>query len=116
MRLRLQHTAKSGQAATSSHLLISNAHAQAEGDAEHAQDAAYSFDTISLADAVDRCVSGWWDMPDFQRGFVWKPSQSAMLFDSLWRNYPTGFVLLWTAPTSAAEQSSRSWIADGQQR
>jgi len=54
--------------------------------------------------------------PDFQRGFVWKPFQSAMLADSMWRNYPTGFVLLWTAPREVSVQNSRSWIADGQQR
>jgi hypothetical protein len=55
-------------------------------------------------------------MPDFQRGFVWKPDQSAMLADSLWRNYPTGFVLLWTSSSGAGAENSRSWIADGQQR
>jgi len=55
-------------------------------------------------------------MPDFQRGFVWKPFQSAMLADSMWRNYPSGFVLLWTAPREVSVQNSRSWIADGQQR
>lgn len=116
MRLRSQLKSASEQAAAASNLLISRAPAPASDDAEQAQDATYRFDTIRLADAVDRCVSGWWDMPDFQRGFVWKPYQSAMLADSIWRNYPTGFVLLWTAPPGAASESSRSWIADGQQR
>ena len=87
----------------------------AANDPERSQDADYRFDSIRIADAVQRCVDGWWDMPDFQRGFVWKPHQSAMLADSLWRNYPTGFVLLWTTPSDAAA-NSRSWIADGQQR
>jgi len=96
--------------------MISGGPARADGDSEHAGDATYQFDTIRMLDAVDRCVSGCWDMPDFQRGFVWKPDQSAMLADSLWRNYPTGFVLLWTAPRGAAAENSRSWIADGQQR
>ena len=85
-------------------------------DLEQSRDATYRFDTIKLTMAVDRCVDGWWDMPDFQRGFVWKPDQSAMLADSIWRNYPTGFVLLWTTPHDAGLRSSRSWIADGQQR
>jgi hypothetical protein len=117
MRLRPQLTPTRDRFATSGNLLISNARTPAaDDDAPVGQDAAYRFDTVSLVDAVDRCVSGWWDMPDFQRGFVWKPYQSAMLFDSLWRNYPTGFVLLWTAPPGTQDQDSRSWIADGQQR
>lgn len=85
-------------------------------DTEAVEDASYRFETYTLADAVDKCVSGTWDMPDFQRGFVWKPAQSAMLADSLWRNYPTGFILLWSAPPAALAYDSRSWIADGQQR
>jgi Protein of unknown function DUF262 len=80
------------------------------------EDASYKFETYTLADAVDKCVSGIWDMPDFQRGFVWKPDQSAMLADSLWRNYPTGFILLWSAPLGTPDHDSRAWIADGQQR
>ena len=79
-------------------------------------EANYSFEAVSLNDAVDRCVAGAWDMPDFQRGFVWKPEQSALLADSLWRNYPIGFVLLCVASPNPAAQSSFSWIADGQQR
>ena len=116
MRLRSHLESPSGQAATLGNLMISGAPARADGDSEQAGDATYQFDTIRMLDAVDRCVSGCWDMPDFQRGFVWKPDQLAMLADSLWRNYPTGFVLLWTAPRGAAAENSRSWIADGQQR
>ncbi len=116
MRLRSHLESPSGQAATLGNLMISGAPAGADGDGEKAGDATYQFDTIRILDAVDRCVSGCWDMPDFQRGFVWKPDQLAMLADSLWRNYPTGFVLLWTAPGGAAAENSRSWIADGQQR
>jgi hypothetical protein len=81
-----------------------------------AQDGSYSFETVTLNAAVDRCVAGTWDMPDFQRGFVWKPAQSAMLADSLWRNYPIGFLLLWTASHDTPGQNPCSWIADGQQR
>src|SRR5579872_196226 len=76
----------------------------------------HSFEALTLKDAVNRCVVGTWDMPDFQRGFVWNPRQSAMLADSLWRNYPIGFVLLCIAEPNAATQKSSWWIADGQQR
>jgi hypothetical protein len=116
MRLKLRRKSVNDHAASDVHLLTSRAPSPARDDAEHAIDATYRFDTMRLVDAVDRCVSGSWDMPDFQRGFVWKPDQSAMLADSLWRNYPTGFVLLWAAPSNAGSESFRSWIADGQQR
>ena len=39
-----------------------------------------------------------------------------MLADSLWRNYPIGFILLWSAAGSKAQERPRCWIADGQQR
>ena len=118
MRLRTQAKSASDSEALDSarNLLISKAAAHdGSGDA-HGLEAAYRFDTIRVADAVDMCVAGLWDMPDFQRGFVWKPVQSAMLADSIWRNYPTGFMLLWSAPTGPEAENSRSWIADGQQR
>jgi hypothetical protein len=112
MRLRSQ----SKSAPSFGNLLISKGAPQTAVESQQMQQATYRFDTITLADAVDRCVNGRWDMPDFQRGFVWKPYQSAMLADSLLRNYPTGFVLLWTTPPGTASENSRSWIADGQQR
>ena len=116
MRIRSHLESAREQSATLDNLVLSAAPTPADDDAEQVRDATYRFDSIKLADAVDWCVSGAWDMPDFQRGFVWKPDQSAMLADSLWRNYPTGFVLLWTAPPGVAVENSRSWIADGQQR
>ncbi len=110
MRLRSKPLS-TGEPAALGNLLTSEPTASVAGESANAT---YRFDTLKLVDAVERCVSGWWDMPDFQRGFVWKPFQSAMLADSMWRNYPTGFVLLWAAPSEALD--SRSWIADGQQR
>jgi uncharacterized protein with ParB-like and HNH nuclease domain len=34
-------------------------------------------------------------LPDLQRDFVWKPSQTRQLFDSLMQDYPIGSLLLW---------------------
>jgi hypothetical protein len=116
MRLRTKPKSFSEQTAVQGNLLVSRSSAPSDDDTEHERDATYQFDTIRLVDAVDRCAGGLWDMPDFQRGFVWKPDQSAMLADSFWRNYPTGFVLLWTTPPGAGPENWRSWIADGQQR
>lgn len=115
MRLATPHHTATEPTGAFDNLVISG-NPTREREDQLAHDATYRFDTLRLVDAVERCVNGTWDMPDFQRGFVWKPDQSAMLADSLWRNYPTGFVLLWTTPAGAAAESLRSWIADGQQR
>lgn len=71
--------------------------------------------TVRLAEALARIIGGAWDLPKFQRKFVWNPVQVAMLADSLWRNYPIGPLLIWNPRPDAGEQDA-AWIADGQQR
>ncbi len=71
--------------------------------------------TVSMRDALTHVVRGAWDLPNFQRNFVWNPAQVAMLADSLWRNYPIGPLLIWNPKPEPAE-ADRAWIADGQQR
>ena len=70
---------------------------------------------VTVMEAVERSVAGQWDVPEFQREFIWKPSQVCDLADSLWRNYPIGALLLWQVGTEAGVQRPL-WIADGQQR
>jgi len=71
---------------------------------------------------VNKSVQGTWDIPEFQRGFVWKPEKVKVLVDSLWRNYPIGSILIWNRPdylsarTALGTQSPKLWIVDGQQR
>lgn len=74
----------------------------------------YCFRVVTVLEAVERAVAGQWDVPEFQREFVWKPAQVCGLAASLWCNYPIGALLLWRARKSASE--SPLWIADGQQR
>src|SRR5579863_3226357 len=49
-------------------------------------------------------------LPDLQRGFVWSADRVSALYDSLYRSYPVGALLLW-APTWELEApfSTRSW-------
>lgn len=49
-------------------------------------------------------------LPSLQRGFVWKPSQIEALWDSIFRGYPIGAVLM-----SIDENDNRN-LLDGQQR
>lgn len=60
-------------------------------------------------------------LPDLQRGFVWSPERVRTLFDSLYRRYPIGALLLWKPSwtTPEAPFETRSWdlappsLADG---
>jgi len=70
---------------------------------------------------IDDATLGALNVPEFQRKFVWKPSKTKDLVDSLWRGYPIGTLLLWesgyASPRSAlGTQSQKQWIIDGQQR
>ncbi len=78
----------------------------------------YGYRVVTVSEAVERAVSGEWDVPEFQRQFVWQPSQVCGLADSLWRNYPVGALLLWRSANGDDDASRLSgwWIADGQQR
>lgn len=79
--------------------------------------AGYGYRVVTVGEAVDCATSGEWDIPEFQRQFVWQPSQVSGLADSLWRNYPIGALLLWRrAENNGDSRRSRWWIADGQQR
>ncbi|MGH9645626.1 MAG: DUF262 domain-containing protein [Bryobacteraceae bacterium] len=85
--------------------------------ADAGDDAGYGYRVVTVEDAVERAVSGEWDVPEFQREFVWQPSQVCGLADSLWRNYPIGALLLWRgAEYNHAPGRPQWWIADGQQR
>jgi len=63
-------------------------------------------------------------LPEFQRGYVWKPKQIKSYVQSLYRNYPTGHFLIWktTDPkkvrgeVSESDGSYKKLILDGQQR
>jgi hypothetical protein len=75
----------------------------------------YRFGVVTVAEAVEHAITGRWQLPEFQRQFVWRPAQACALADSLWRNYPIGPLLLWQVSKSDSGQPSL-WIADGQQR
>lgn len=68
-------------------------------------------------------------LPEIQRDYVWKPPQVAKLIDSLYRGYPTGYLLFWRVPprTEAREfdiddgvgppmMAPPLYLLDGQQR
>jgi hypothetical protein len=73
------------------------------------------YQLVTVHEAVRNVVAGTWDVPPFQRGFIWKPWQVCELADSLWRDYPVGQLLLWKDP-KATGRVTRRLVADGQHR
>lgn len=51
-------------------------------------------------------------IPHFQRGQRWGPGDIAKLFDSIYKGYPIGTLLLWNRPGP----KEALWVVDGQQR
>jgi len=81
-----------------------------------------AYESIKIRDVVDRSVSHTWSIPEFQRGFVWKPTQVRDLAESLWLDYPIGSLLVWNSQDPTEEKIVRDaqrptlWVVDGQQR
>ena len=73
------------------------------------REAGYAYRVVTVREAVERCVSGEWDIPEFQRRFVWRPSQVCALADSMWRNYPFGALLLWRAVADGVGERRVRW-------
>lgn len=80
----------------------------------------------SLIDGIDREQLR---LPEIQRDYVWKPAQIAGLLDSLYRQYPSGSLLLWETDEEITERHAKidhsgvgpligraQYLLDGQQR
>lgn len=69
---------------------------------------------LGLIEAKDIAI------PEIQRPFVWKNSQVRDLIDSLYKGYPTGYLILWKNPNVKLKDgtisSGKKVIIDGQQR
>lgn len=84
---------------------------------------------LKVRELLDEIARGEVVLPEFQRAYVWKPSQVVRLLDSLYQGYPTGQILLWDPSglptTRGLEGVERSGlpapgrpkvVLDGQQR
>ena len=78
----------------------------------------------TLSSLVSYIEQGDIGLPDIQRPFVWKNAKVRDLFDSMYRGYPVGYLLLWsnglsddrTIGTEKKQKPPRLVIVDGQQR
>ena len=79
---------------------------------------------MKISTILDHIDSGFMALPEFQRGYVWSRDQVRGLFQSLYRRYPVGGLLVWTTESSAADHRGESplpagvvkLLLDGQQR
>lgn len=59
-------------------------------------------------------------IPEIQRPFVWKRTQVRDLLDSLYKGYPTGYLIIWKNPDvklkDGRTSSGKKILIDGQQR
>lgn len=59
-------------------------------------------------------------IPEIQRPFVWKPSKVRDLLDSLYNDYPIGYIITWQNPGARLKDGTTSQgkkiLIDGQQR
>lgn len=82
----------------------------------------YSQDITHLISDMD---SGRLAIPDIQRDYVWDSTKVRDLFDSLYKGYPIGYIMLWDVTNNNESRAigineknleAQSHIIDGQQR
>jgi Protein of unknown function DUF262 len=84
--------------------------------------------SFSIEDLLAEIQSGRIRIPRFQRGLHWDDQDRVALFDSIYRGFPIGTLLLWKHPAEAARiefgrfaidaerRTDALWVVDGQQR
>ncbi len=85
-------------------------------------------DTTTVEDLVTLVARGFIRIPTFQRGLKWEKGDVLKLYDSIYKGYPVGALLMRKAyapattlrlgplKVDAPETSEARWVVDGQQR
>lgn len=80
----------------------------------------YNPNTLSVGAILGLISSGDIAIPEIQRPFVWKKTQVRDLLDSLYKGYPTGYLIIWKNPNvklkDGTVSSGKKILIDGQQR
>ncbi|MFH0796968.1 MAG: DUF262 domain-containing protein [Candidatus Omnitrophota bacterium] len=82
---------------------------------------------IPISTLVDMYKRGELQLPEIQRHYVWRATRVRDLFDSLYRGYPSGSILMWETdepipthdfaiPQDTTAFAGRKLLLDGQQR
>ena len=80
----------------------------------------YNPNSLSVSAILGLIASGDIAIPEIQRPFVWKKTQVRDLLDSLYKGYPTGYLIIWKNPNVKLKDGSvsagKKILIDGQQR
>ena len=80
----------------------------------------YNPNSLSVSAILGLISSGNIAIPEIQRPFVWKKTQVRDLLDSLYKGYPTGYLIIWKNPNvklkDGSVSSGKKILIDGQQR
>ncbi|MDR0915592.1 MAG: DUF262 domain-containing protein [Oscillospiraceae bacterium] len=80
----------------------------------------YSVTNIKVGNLLSAAQVGDIAIPEIQRPFVWKRTQVRALVDSLYNNYPVGYIITWKSPDvkikDGKTSNGRLILIDGQQR
>ena len=80
----------------------------------------YNPNSLSVSAILGLIASGDIAIPEIQRPFVWKKAQVRDLMDSLYKGYPTGYIILWKNPDVKLKDgrlsAGKKIVIDGQQR
>ena len=80
----------------------------------------YNPNSLSVSAILGLIEAGTIAIPEIQRPFVWKKTQVRDLLDSLYKGYPTGYLIIWKNPNVKLKDGSvsagKKILIDGQQR
>ncbi len=80
----------------------------------------YNSNSLSVSAILGLIESGDIAIPEIQRPFVWKKKQVRDLLDSLYKGYPTGYLIVWKNPNVKLKDGTisagKKILIDGQQR
>ena len=80
----------------------------------------YTPSSITVGAILGLIASGDIAIPEIQRPFVWKKTQVRDLLDSLYKGFPTGYLIIWKNPDVRLKDgkvsAGKKIMIDGQQR
>lgn len=82
--------------------------------------AKFDVNNVSVETLLGYVSDGTIAIPEIQRPFVWDTTKVRNLIDSLYKQYPVGYIITWKSPDVKLKDGSMSTgkqiLIDGQQR